>query len=638
MNENGLIQLAEPIETLRTIADSFPASKIGQEAYKHLIFLLGVREGVERLEQLELVIRRALASSHFVSKEQLLDPNNPLALMALGSALSNHAKQTTKRNYIVDLDTESQRAVTGFFFEEANAKFRSAKKLLSTSSDLFFMWGRNLARYAKYFQYHRNFERALLCFEQACNMFMEALLLEPSHEKSLVRWAQTLDALSYLCPSRNQITLLYHAFIQQFNDYVNSCGKGDGNCNLKPLIALSLSKNPLIRKEQPIVLIEELTRHSNPTISQEAYRNLRFLQFITPRRMKYRNLTKVMIEALESNGFSKEMLEAHCDDIVTIFLWTHSPITELFRLPCEARNIRNEAKSFDLDAILIHSSPKSLFSNIVEVFRGPDTMVFTCNSRKRGTPLALKKIRNYSRNMELAKCEVWYLKQLRHNNFAHLLDVYLHNDELWMVMEYTAAGLLSGFLVFHSTLLEVSGLPEAEIAYICKEILKALVYLHRKGLMYRDLRMESIMLHPDGNVWIADLGFNVELAYASDEQWIINQRKFCAPEILKQEPYGFKADVWSLGCICIQMAEPEEQETKEPLQCAYELVYQNKIPRLRGDHWSNRFKDFLDHCLNPDPYQRLTSEQLLSHPFLDFACSKERIAEAVKTAFWFNTT
>jgi len=54
--------------------------------------------------------------------------------------------------------------------------------------------------------------------------------------------------------------------------------------------------------------------------------------------------------------------------------------------------------------------------------------------------------------------------------------------------------------------------------------LKALVYLHKKKVMHRDFRAESILLLPDGQVWITDLGFDDKLMLPPDEQIVVNKR------------------------------------------------------------------------------------------------------------------
>jgi serine/threonine protein kinase len=66
----------------------------------------------------------------------------------------------------------------------------------------------------------------------------------------------------------------------------------------------------------------------------------------------------------------------------------------------------------------------------------------------------------------------------KHNNFTHLLEVFLYQDEVWAVSEYSNAGNLVD-------LIPTSEMPEEEIAYICKEILTGLEFLHTNNRMHR---------------------------------------------------------------------------------------------------------------------------------------------------------
>jgi serine/threonine protein kinase len=74
--------------------------------------------------------------------------------------------------------------------------------------------------------------------------------------------------------------------------------------------------------------------------------------------------------------------------------------------------------------------------------------------------------------------EVAWAQSFRHPNLAHLLELYRYEDTAWLVMEYCDAGNLVD-------LIPVAAMKEEEIAYVAKQILRALNYLHRNGRMHR---------------------------------------------------------------------------------------------------------------------------------------------------------
>ena len=86
--------------------------------------------------------------------------------------------------------------------------------------------------------------------------------------------------------------------------------------------------------------------------------------------------------------------------------------------------------------------------------------------------------------------EIEWSKSLRHPNLAHLLEIYRFEDTAWLVMEYCDAGNLVD-------LIPVAAMKEEEISYVCKQILRALNYLHRNHRMHRGSFVRSILIGLD---------------------------------------------------------------------------------------------------------------------------------------------
>ncbi|NXX39865.1 PAK3 kinase, partial [Tricholaema leucomelas] len=128
---------------------------------------------------------------------------------------------------------------------------------------------------------------------------------------------------------------------------------------------------------------------------------------------------------------------------------------------------------------------------------------------------------------------------------------YLVGAELWLVLEYLAGGSLADVV-------KVTRMNEGETAVVCRECLQGLDCLHSDGIIHRDIKGCNILLGMDGSVKLADFGVcalltpekNKRTSYAGTPHWI-------APEILREEPYGAKVDIWSLGITAVEMAEGE---------------------------------------------------------------------------------
>lgn len=91
-----------------------------------------------------------------------------------------------------------------------------------------------------------------------------------------------------------------------------------------------------------------------------------------------------------------------------------------------------------------------------------------------------------------------------------------------------------------------------------------------------------------------------------------------APEIVQQKGYSFAADIWSLGCLLIEMLTgrpPWVQYGSVPSQIL-KIIRDTKTPPFMPDDISKEARSFLEVCLRVDPSLRPTSQMLFDHPFV----------------------
>ncbi|XP_071447055.1 serine/threonine-protein kinase S6KL isoform X2 [Hetaerina americana] len=98
-------------------------------------------------------------------------------------------------------------------------------------------------------------------------------------------------------------------------------------------------------------------------------------------------------------------------------------------------------------------------------------------------------------------------------------------------------------------------LPEEVVKIIIAEIALALDFLHNAGVIYRDLKLENILLDADGHVQIIDFGLAKWLKYGSRTNTMCGTLQYMAPEILRMKPYNHSVDWWSLGVICFSLLQ-----------------------------------------------------------------------------------
>ncbi|KAH8892928.1 kinase-like protein [Thozetella sp. PMI_491] len=118
---------------------------------------------------------------------------------------------------------------------------------------------------------------------------------------------------------------------------------------------------------------------------------------------------------------------------------------------------------------------------------------------------------------------------------------------VYFVMEYIGGGNLS----FHLQR-EEFGMKRTQ--FYAAEICMGLKYLHDRGIMYRNLKLDNVLLALDGHVKIADYGFCKEnMWYGSTTNTFCGTAEFMAPEILLDKSYGRAVDWWAFGILLYQM-------------------------------------------------------------------------------------
>ncbi|OAQ78347.1 STE/STE20/PAKA protein kinase [Purpureocillium lilacinum] len=286
-----------------------------------------------------------------------------------------------------------------------------------------------------------------------------------------------------------------------------------------------------------------------------------------------------------------------------------------------------------LQSVISHDNPDLSYNRQKKIGQGASGSVYVAKIKdgavgiardirtRRGSSarVAIKEM-NLARQprKELLIDEIMIMKESRHPNIINFLDAFLLNENrmLWVVMDYMEGGALIDIIDNNP---EIS---EAQIATICKETCKGLQHLHAQGIVHRDIKSDNVLLDRRGNVKITDFGFCAKLTERrSKRATMVGTTYWMAPEVVKQNKYGRKIDIWSLGIMAIEMIELQPPYMdEEPLRALY-LIVTNGTPPLRDpERLSPSLRDFLAVCLRVDVEQRATADELLDHAFLQLGC------------------
>ncbi|KAJ3021260.1 Serine/threonine-protein kinase 24 [Thoreauomyces humboldtii] len=187
---------------------------------------------------------------------------------------------------------------------------------------------------------------------------------------------------------------------------------------------------------------------------------------------------------------------------------------------------------------------------------------------------------------------------------------YLNETKLWVIMDYAAGGSIR-------SILKSGAIDERYIAIIAREVLYALVYLHKfAAIIHRDIKAANILLTEDGKVKLCDFGVAGQITMSVlRRNSFVGTPYWMAPEIIRRAQYDYKADIWSLGITIIELATGNPPFADQDPRKAIFLIPRTRPARLEGS-FTPALKEFLALCLKEEPEERPSAEDLLRTKFI----------------------
>lgn len=219
--------------------------------------------------------------------------------------------------------------------------------------------------------------------------------------------------------------------------------------------------------------------------------------------------------------------------------------------------------------------------------------------------------------VEALQREIELLKDMQHPNIVQYLGSSNEDDSLNIFLEYVPGGSVAALLNNYGPL------KEPLIRNFVRQILTGLAYLHNKGIIHRDIKGANVLVDNKGGIKISDFGISKKveaglLTSSSNHRPSLQGSVFwMAPEVVKQTSYTLKADIWSLGCLIVEMFTGSHPYPDcSQLQAIFKIGTGGSAPTI-PQRSTAEAKQFLGQTFELDHNKRPTADELLSNPFLN---------------------
>ena len=219
------------------------------------------------------------------------------------------------------------------------------------------------------------------------------------------------------------------------------------------------------------------------------------------------------------------------------------------------------------------------------------------------------------------RAEIFIMCQLDHPNIVRLEEVYESHAEIYLVQELCHGGELFDRLDdqpdYHYT--------EKECARLIKQMLCAVRYLHSKGIIHRDLKLENFLFSSrskDAELKMIDFGLSKHFVYGEVQNEAVGTPYTVAPEVIRGS-YAESCDIWAIGVISFLLLSGEPPfggcGGPEPLLTVRSNILRGEFRFEPSDIWdlvSQDAKDFISALLIVDPKLRPTARIAQRHQWL----------------------
>ncbi|KDO28961.1 AGC protein kinase [Saprolegnia parasitica CBS 223.65] len=224
------------------------------------------------------------------------------------------------------------------------------------------------------------------------------------------------------------------------------------------------------------------------------------------------------------------------------------------------------------------------------------------------------------------------LTEISHPFVVQLYYAFQSESKLYLVMDY----LSGGSLALH--LRRRRKFPEDWARFYGAEVAAAIAHLHHVNIIYRDAKLENVLMDHEGHVRITDFGLSKQgVSGLQGATTFCGTAAYIAPELLKGQTYGKAADWWSFGILLYEMIGGKPPYYHRNRDIMFQTILKQEWVTFTPE-FSDAAVSLIRGLLTRDPTQRLGSgprgaDEVLTHPFFDAIEWAELLAKRIPPPF-----
>ena len=248
---------------------------------------------------------------------------------------------------------------------------------------------------------------------------------------------------------------------------------------------------------------------------------------------------------------------------------------------------------------------------ISQIGEGSFGRVYKGRRKYTGRLVAIKMINKLGQSKDdlvSFRREIDLLQKVSHPNVMKMLSVFETDTDFCVVSELARGDL---FQVIDDN----QTLPEPVLRNVAAQLVSSLAHLHDLHIIHRDMKPQNILIAENATLKICDFGFARAL---SNTTLVLTSIKgtplYMAPELVQEQPYDEKVDIWALGVILYELYYGKPPFFTNSIYKLIQMIVNSPIT-FPGEI-SPQFKSFLLEMLQKDPSKRTACSELLNHPFI----------------------